>query len=310
MRAIELGAVPLPILLLLGLMAMAVGVAAYAVIAERQRRALIRRAAGTVDVPRAPRAAARPVGAQLVDWLAARVPAQLGTGTVAASQLVHAGWDGSLAPSLYAISRVVAALGLPALAALVVPREDPLLFPLALLLAAIVGLLAPPAVLSRAVTARQETIRRGIPDALDLLVVCVEAGVALDAAIQRVARELDLVHPVLAGELLAMSRRLSAGMARDEAMQGLFLRTGVDELRSLASHMVQSERWGTSIARVLRIYAEQLRKRRRMNAERRAATASTRMLVPLALFIFPTIFVVLLGPAAMRIASMLGDFSR
>jgi tight adherence protein C len=308
--AIDLSRLPLPILLLIGLFALAVGVGTYAVIAERQRRALIRRAAGTLDVPSVVRREARSAGARRVDWLAARVPAQLGTGTTTASQLVHAGWDGTLAPSIYALSRVVSALGIPLLVAAVVPRDDALLYPLSLVLAVSVGLLAPPAVLSRAVTARQEVIRRGIPDALDLLVVCVEAGVALDSAIQRVARELDLVHPVLATELLAMSRRLAAGMARDQAMQGLFLRTGVDELRSLASHMVQSEKWGTSIARVLRIYAEQLRKRRRMNAERRAATASTRMLVPLALFIFPTIFVVVLGPAAMRIMGMLGELNR
>jgi tight adherence protein C len=282
----------------------------YAILAERERRAFIRRAAGTVDVPQVVRGLDRRALSRLTDWLAARVPAPLGAGTAVTSQLVHAGYDSSSAPAVYALLRVVSAVGIPALAVLLVPRTDPILYPLAVALAVAVGLLMPPALLSRAVTARQETLRRGIPDALDLLVVCVEAGVALDAAIQRVARELDVVHPLLAGELLLMSRRLAAGMAREQAMQGLYLRTGVDELRSLSSHMLQSERWGTSISRVLRVYAEQLRKRRRMAAERRAATASTRMLVPLALFIFPTIFIVLLAPAAMRIMNTFGEFGR
>jgi tight adherence protein C len=205
---------------------------------------------------------------------------------------------------------VASVLALPVLAHTLAPRNDSLLYPALLGLGLFIGFLGPMALLDRAVATRQGVIRRGIPDSLDLLVVCVEAGVALDAALQRVAREMGSVHPVLAGELLGLSRRVAAGMPREQAMQGLYLRTGVDELRSLSSHMIQSERWGTSIARVLRVYAEQLRRKRKLAAERRAATASTRMLLPLAVFIFPTLFIVLLGPAMMGIAGMFAEMKK
>jgi tight adherence protein C len=162
--------------------------------------------------------------------------------------------------------------------------------------------------LTNRVASRQEAIRLGIPDALDLLVVSVEAGAGLDGALQRVARELSAVHPLLAAELRGITRRIAAGQPRQQALLTPWERTGVEELRGLAAHIAQSERWGTSIATVLRIYAEQMRAARRTKAERRAATATTRMLMPLALCIFPTIFVVLLGPAMMRVVTMFGAF--
>lgn len=302
-------ALPLPLILLVALLALAVGAAGYAVVGERQRRALLRRATGTFDIPRRVQGG-RGIGDRLLDWLAARVPAQLGGGTTTASKLVHAGWDSDVAPALFALSRVATVMAIPVLAHALAPRNDPLLYPLSMLFGLVIGFFGPVALLDRAVASRQTKIRRGIPDSLDLLVVCVEAGVALDAALQRVAREMGSVHPVLASELLGLSRRVAAGMPREQAMQGLFLRTGVDELRSLSSHMIQSERWGTSIARVLRIYAEQLRRKRKVAAERRAATASTRMLLPLAVFIFPTIFIVLLGPAAMSIMDMFSQMNK
>jgi tight adherence protein C len=302
-------AVPLPLLVFVALLALAVGAAGYAVVGERQRRALLRRATGTFDLPPRVRGG-RGVGDRLLDWLAARVSAPLGGGTATASKLVQAGWDTEVAPALFAVARVASVIAIPVASQAVAPRQDPLLYPLSIVLGLLIGVLGPVALLDRAVAARQATIRRGIPDTLDLLVVCVEAGVALDAALQRVAREMGSVHPVLAGELLVLSRRVAAGMPREQAMQGLYLRTGVEELRSLSSHMIQSERWGTSIARVLRIYAEQLRRKRKVAAERRAATASTRMLLPLALFIFPTIFIVLLGPAAMSIVYMFEQMNK
>jgi tight adherence protein C len=151
---------------------------------------------------------------------------------------------------------------------------------------------------------RQEKLQRQLPDCLDLLVVCVEAGVSLDAAIMRVAREMATVHPDLSAELMQVTRRVNAGVPRDQALQGLYTHTGVAELRSLAANMVQSEKWGTSIATVLRVFAEGLRRRRKQAAEKKAATAPLRMMLPLALFIFPTLFVVLLGPAMINITAM------
>lgn len=188
-----------------------------------------------------------------------------------------------------------------------VPRPS---LPLAARIAEAIGAARLFAAVERITGRRRERISRGIPDALDLLVVCVEAGVSLDAALQRVSRELAIAHPELADEITDMSRRLAAGMPRDQAFQSLHARTGVEELRSLATHLIQSERWGTSIANVLRTYSRDLRRRRRRAAEQRAATAATRMLAPMALCIFPTIFIVILGPAVLRIAATFREMAR
>jgi len=170
--------------------------------------------------------------------------------------------------------------------------------------AALIAAIAPVYYLVRRVRIRQERIRRSLPDALDLLVVCIEAGISLDAAILRVARELWGVHPDLATELLIVNRKTNAGLAREEALRGLSTRTGVEEIRSLVAHIVQSEKWGTSSGKVLRVYSETLRKQRRQKAEKVAATLPVKMLLPLGLFIFPAIFLVILGPAAMSIMAM------
>lgn len=302
-----LASMPLPLIVLILLFAFAVGSIVWVLVANRQRRTVMQRAMGGGEyaVPVAIRPVLqRSAWQTLLDWLGARVPAQLGVGTVNASQLVHAGFDGPAAGPVFALIRIASAVLFTTMAVVFAPRGDSLTFGAVLVIGIAVGLLAPTMLLGRLVESRQTRIRRAIPDALDLLVVCVEAGVALDAGVQRVARELFLLHPLLAEELIGMTRRISAGMPREQAMHALYIRTGVDELRSLASHMLQSERWGTSIATVLRLYSEQLRHKRRMAAEKRAATASTRMLIPLTLFIFPTLFVVLLGPAVMRIAAM------
>jgi tight adherence protein C len=166
--------------------------------------------------------------------------------------------------------------------------------------------LGPPAVLDRLVQRRQARLRRAVPDALDLLVVCVEAGVSLDAAILRVARDLSVAHPDLAGELAMVNRKVNAGMSREQALQGIWVRTGLDELRGLVGSMVQSERWGTSIAKVLRVNAETLRRVRKQKAEKKAAQAALKMMGPMVLFLLPALFVVLLGPAFMRISAAFG----
>jgi tight adherence protein C len=296
----------LPFIALVAAFALAMASIVWVVVTNRQRRTVLRRATGAADGSGLSpiRPDVRSPLMAMTDWLAARVPAQLGIGTVSTSRLVHAGFDSQAAGPVFALLRIGSVVTCVALAFLLAPASDPILFGVAMFAGIAIGVLAPTLMLDRLVEARTTAIRRAIPDALDLLVVCVEAGIALDASVQRVARELFSLHPILADELSGMSRRISAGMPRDQAMHALYLRTGVDELRGLASHMLQSEKWGTSISTVLRMYSEQLRIRRRMVAEKRAATASTRMLLPLILFIFPTLFVVLLGPALMRIATV------
>jgi tight adherence protein C len=151
---------------------------------------------------------------------------------------------------------------------------------------------------------RQERVKRSIPDSLDLLVVCIEAGVSLDAAILRVAREMNRVHPELSSELFVVNRKTNAGVPRDQALRGLWDRTGVDELRALVSTMIQSEKWGTSIGRVLQVYAETLRRKRRQAVEKKAATLPVKMLFPLILFILPALFAVVMGPAIIEIPKL------
>jgi tight adherence protein C len=148
---------------------------------------------------------------------------------------------------------------------------------------------------------RQEKIKRSVPDALDLLVVCVEAGVSLDAAILRVAKEIRMAHPDLAHELAVVNRVTNAGLPRDAALKGLWQRTGVDDLKTLTSSMIQSEKWGTSIATVLRVASETLRRKRRQAAEKKAKMAPLKMTFPLLLFILPALFTVILGPAVVQI---------
>ena len=121
------------------------------------------------------------------------------------------------------------------------------------------------------------------------------------------ARDLTYAHPELAEELLVVSRKTNAGMTREEALRGLWHRTGVDEVRTLVASLVQSERWGSSSSRVLRVSAETLRRKRKHAAERKAATAPLKMIVPMGLFIFPALFVVILGPAVIQIVTGFGD---
>jgi tight adherence protein C len=124
----------------------------------------------------------------------------------------------------------------------------------------------------------------------------------LDSALLRVARDMAFLHPDLSAEFMVVNRTINAGLSREEALHGLWQRTGVEGLRGLASSMVQSERLGTSIARILRVYSEALRRKRRQLAEKRAAEASIKMIIPLALFMLPALFALILGPAAMSLA--------
>lgn len=217
------------------------------------------------------------------------------------SQLIQAGFESPAAPILYTVIRLVSALVIPGALFAWGPHDSSFMVLLSGAIGIALGLIGPPAMLERIRRLRQERIIHSIPDTLDLLLVCVEAGVSLDAALLRVGREMVLLHPELANELLTMNRRMNAGMRREEALHGLYERTGVEDLRALGSNMIQSERWGTSIAKVLRVYSETLRRKRRQAAEKKAAVAATKMVFPLALFILPALFAVIGGPAILAI---------
>jgi tight adherence protein C len=159
------------------------------------------------------------------------------------------------------------------------------------------GFLIPDFWLSNRITARQARISRGLPDVLDLLVICVEAGLSLDQALSRTAQELRTTRPDLSDELGIVVLEQAAGRPRADAWKNLADRTDVDSVRNLASVLVQSEKFGTSIARTLRIHSDTLRTQRRQKVEEQAAKTTVKLVFPLVLFIFPSIFLVTLGPA-------------
>lgn len=166
---------------------------------------------------------------------------------------------------------------------------------------AVIGYMLPGLALAHLVSARQKAIRNGLPDVLDLLTVCVEAGSALDSAIVKASEELRIAHPALADELRLVTTEMRAGKPRLEALKNLGLRTGVDDVRTLVAMLAQTDRFGTSIAQALRTHAETLRTKRRQAAEERAAKISVKLVFPLALCLFPAIYVVCFGPVVVKI---------
>ena len=167
------------------------------------------------------------------------------------------------------------------------------------------GYLLPGIVLARLAKRRQHRIRLGLPDALDLLVVSVEAGLGLDQAIQRVGDELAFAHPDLSDELRLINLELRAGKGRAEALRNLAERTGVDDVSSLVTMLVQTDKFGTSVAQSLRVHSETVRTKRRQRAEEAAAKTGVKMVFPLVFCVFPAIWVVTIGPAAIKFVQVL-----
>jgi len=163
-------------------------------------------------------------------------------------------------------------------------------------LGGLIGYFLPRFWVARSIKKNQRGLTNGLPDALDLMVVCVEAGLTVDAAMQRVGQELGIAHPQLSRELGIAHMETRVGLSRQEAMKNLGVRTGNAALQSLAAMLIQADRFGTSIANALRIHAESLRTKRQHAAEEMAAKASVKMSFPLVLFIFPSTFIVLAGP--------------
>jgi tight adherence protein C len=148
---------------------------------------------------------------------------------------------------------------------------------------------------------RQQQYREGFPDALDLLVVCVEAGLSLDAAISRVGQEIGSAHPAIAENMALMSLELRAGGSRADALHNLAERMGIDEVRSMVTLLLQSEELGTSIADALRVYGDDMRSRRMLTAEGKAQVLPVKLALPLGFFVFPTMIIVILLPVMIRI---------
>ena len=217
-------------------------------------------------------------------------------------RLANAGFRDENASSIFLASKTILALifGIgTAFFALRRGTQGLTVFGLAAIVGTI-GFVVPEAWLWLARRKRAEAIRNGLPDSLDLMVISVEAGLGLDAAIQRVSEEMANVHPILSQELVLATLETQMGLPRAESLANLANRTGVAEMRSLVAVVTQAERFGTSIARALRNQADALRIKRRQAAEERAQKTTVKLMLPLILFIFPAIFVVLGGPAALK----------
>jgi tight adherence protein C len=219
-------------------------------------------------------------------------------------QLVSAGYRSGQAQIVFLGSKILLALLVTCIMLMVpaklwgFPSVSQLTF--YYVLAAACGYYAPALWLRRAIAIRKDALQRAIPDALDLMVVCVEAGLGLDQAIGRVGEEVNRTHPELSDELNILALELRTGVSRQEALRNLAHRTDLEEVRNLVALLVQTDRFGTSIGQALRVHADSMRSTRRLKAEELAAKLPVKLLLPLILFIFPSLFIVLLGPAAIQ----------
>lgn len=168
-------------------------------------------------------------------------------------------------------------------------------------LGAVFGYLAPGLWLQRRTNQRKKVIEHGLPDALDLLIVCMEAGSSLDQGVVKASEELDITHPALAYELRLVTTEIRAGKTRLDAFRNFANRTGVDDVKSLVSMLIQTDRFGTSIAQALRTHASSARTKRRQLAEERAGKIGVKLVFPLVLCLFPAVYVVCIGPVIVKI---------
>jgi tight adherence protein C len=264
-------------------------------------------------VPRGSPGAQRPWSARTRRWAATlgqlSAPEGGAEHSMIRTRFLNAGLRHPTAPALYFAAKTALAIALPMLCYLVLnvarssQQGNKMLF--VLLLAAACGYYLPNVLLGLRVRQRQRDIFESFPDALDLMTVCVEAGLATDAALNRVAHEIGLRSPILSEELMLVTLELRAGNPKERALRNLAMRTGVDDVDALVAMLIQAERFGTSIAASLRVQSDVLRTKRRQRAEEAAAKIALKLLFPLIFFIFPCLLVVLMGPAFIQIYRVL-----
>ena len=217
--------------------------------------------------------------------------------------LVQAGYSDPNAVSVYWATRVSLALGLPGAGILIMPllgaASSQVL--LGVLWLGAVGWVGPTFFVRSRLKARQKEVQLALPDMLDMLVVCVEAGLGLNQALVRVSDEIDHVSTVMSEQLTMVNLEMRAGTPRDEALKNFAERTGLADIRSLVSMLIQTDRFGTSVADALRVHSETMRTKRRQRAEEAAAKTTIKLVFPLVLFVFPAMFVVVIGPSALAI---------
>jgi tight adherence protein C len=239
---------------------------------------------------------------QALDPLSKAIPLSPGEVSRTRALLIQAGYKEPRHLSIYVGSRLFAALAALGLVLAVSKGSSPLL----IVGMSAFGFILPRFVLKRMIRDRQQRIRLALPDALDLTVICVEAGLALDQALMRVGEDLHHAHPDLSNEFHLVNLEMRAGKPRAEALRNLVERTGVDDIRSLVGTLIQTDRFGTSVAQALRVHSDSLRTERRQRAEEQAAKTTIKMVIPLVLFVLPSIIFVTLGPAVIQLVRTLG----
>lgn len=237
------------------------------------------------------------------------VPTNEGERTRLKSRLVYAGYYSQQAMPIFMGIKMLLMVA-PALAGFVLGLFGIVTMRISLLGGAclgIVGMIGPSLWLDNRKANRQSKLRRALPDALDLLVICLEGGLSLQGALKRISLELKSAHPELAMELSIVQREIQLGRTPGESLQELGKRTDLEEINSLSAVITQSERFGASLVKSLRIHSDALRQSRQQRAEEMGQKAATKVLFPTLLFIFPAMFVVILGPAAIQIARTFTD---
>lgn len=217
--------------------------------------------------------------------------------------LMHAGFRGQNAPLIYRAIQLTSLAVFPGAVALTFailgwPFKSTMVW---FLVAFVLGFLLPRFVLDQMIKSRKQRVRWGLADALDLMVVSIEAGLGLNAAMLRVSDELKGVHKDISKEFELANLEIKVGRDREEALRNLAERTGVDDLRSLVAMLIQADRFGTSIAKAVRVFSDSLRTKRRQRAEQAAQKAAVKLLFPLACFLFPVLFIAILGPAILTL---------
>lgn len=222
-------------------------------------------------------------------------------------KLIMAGHYGDHALTTFVVFKMAAPLVLPILTFPIVlfSNISAGLKPILLYAPIGLGFYLPNFILKSQIQSRQKKINEGLPDALDLLVVCVEAGLGLNAAMKRVAEDCQVNNPVLSQEFLLVNLEIMAGLDREQALRNLAERTGVEDLSNLCAILIQAEKFGTSIATALRVQSDSLRTKRRQRLEEKAAQTPVKLIFPLLLFIFPALMVVILGPAVIQVMETL-----
>jgi tight adherence protein C len=293
----------LAVLAVFGTVGLGVGlVASYILTQAAPERKRLERATGAPSGVLLENLSLTPETSSFVSRMATIVPRSPKDVTRLRRRFIRAGYQSMTPVAVFTLGQIVLPVILGVVPMFLGPISKVWIY---MAMGAILGYLIPGLILNRKVKARQRIIQNGLPDALDLMIVCLEAGSSMDQAILKVSDELGIAYPALADEFRTIITETRAGKPRIEAFRNFADRTGVDDVRSLVAMLVQTDRFGTSVSQALRTHAETSRTKRRQRAEERAAKIGVKLVFPLVFCLFPAMFVVTLGPAIIKFIRVL-----